>query len=161
MESWRTVLRQGFFPNMPTNGLIAAQKALASDDPRLIQGSTTTPPPLMCVQDWPVEAADFIGFVYWQSGTLEANTVGVVEEAFARACFDADQVLGEPAACRWFLNHWDQEPRHRLFSEMLDEVNMALASRAESPVQISIDEDEDDFEEDDSENGCPVGLLAK
>ena len=155
MESWREVLRNGFLPFMPTSGLLAVQKALANDDPRLIQSATTTPPPLMCVQDWPVEAADFIGFIYWQSGTLEANTVGCVEEAFARACFNADQALGEPAACRYALNHWDDaEDRHALFSEMLDEVNRELASRVPEDDEVEDDEDESDI-------GCPVALEVK
>ncbi len=47
-----------------------------SDDPRLTQGSTTTPP-LMCVQDWPVEAACVLGFCGWQGDGLE--TVAEVE----------------------------------------------------------------------------------
>lgn len=158
IESWREVLRKGFLPNMPTNGLIAAQKALASDDPRLIQGSTTTPPPVMCVRDWPVEAADFVGFVYWQSGTLEANTVGCVEEAFARACFEVDEIFVEPAACRFWLNHWDETPRHALFSEILDEVNRELASRDGDEFPVP---DEDDEDEEDSEFGCPVAMGVK
>ena len=70
--------------------------ALTGDDPRLTQGSTTTPPPLMCVQDWPVEAACALGYCGWQGDELE--TVGEVEEFFARMCFEADQRLGEPAA---------------------------------------------------------------
>src|SRR6187397_2364540 len=57
MESWRLVWRDGFVPVISTSGLEALREALKSDDPRLTQGSTTTPPPLMCVQDWPVEAA--------------------------------------------------------------------------------------------------------
>jgi hypothetical protein len=43
-----------------------------------------------------------VGYCAWQGDGLE--TVAEVEEFFARVCFEADQVLGEPAACRWFLN---------------------------------------------------------
>ena len=57
MENWRSVWRDGFIPVLTTVGLEALRGALKNDDPRLTQGSTTTPPPLMSVQDWPVEAA--------------------------------------------------------------------------------------------------------
>jgi hypothetical protein len=127
MESWRMVWRDGFVPVLSTSGLEALRDALTGDDPRLTQGSTTTPPPLMCVQDWPVEAACALGFCGWHGDELES--VGQVEEFFARACFEADQRLGEPAACRWFLNYWDDTPRERLFREMLEEVNLAIQNR--------------------------------
>ena len=60
MESWRKVWREGFAPVLSTAGLQALRKALTADDTRLIQGSTSSPPPLMCVQDWPVEAGDIV-----------------------------------------------------------------------------------------------------
>jgi hypothetical protein len=127
MESWRLVWRDGFVPVISTAGLEALRDALQSDDLRLTQGSTTTPPPLMCVQDWPVEAACALGFCGWQGEEL--HTVGEVEEFFARVCFEADQRLGEPAACRWFLNWFDDTPRNVMLRELLDEVKLALAAR--------------------------------
>ncbi len=127
MESWRLVWRDGFVPVVSTAGLEALADALRGDDPRLTQGSTTTPPPLMCVQDWPVEAACALGFCGWQGEDLE--TVGQVEEFFARLCFEADQRLGEPAACRWFLNWFDDTPRDEMRCELLTEVERALAER--------------------------------
>ena len=127
METWRKVWRDGVEPLVSTEGLEALRKALMSDDPRLLQGATTTPPPLMCVQDWPVEAACALGFCGWQGDDLD--TVGQVEEFFARACFEADQRLGEPAACRWFLNWFDDTPRDRMRRELLAEVERALADR--------------------------------
>ena len=127
MESWRLVWRDGFVPVLSTAGLESLRDALRGDDPRLTQGSTTTPPPLMCVQDWPVEAACALGFCGWQGDDLE--TVGEVEEFFARVCFEADQRLGEPAACRWFLNWFDDTPRDEMRRELLAEVEKALADR--------------------------------
>ena len=127
MESWRLVWRDGFAPVLSTTGLEALRDALLLDDPRLTQGSTTTPPPLMCVQDWPVEAACALGYCGWQGDTLD--TVGQVEEFFARACFEADQRLGEPAACRWFLNWFDDTPRAQMRRDLLAEVELALADR--------------------------------
>ena len=124
MESWRNVWRNGFIPLISTAGLEALADALRHNDPRLTQGSTTTPPPLMCVQDWPVEAACAIGYCGWIGEGL--TRVGEVEEYFARLCFEADQRLGEPAACRWWLNWYDDTPRHEMRREVLAEVELEL-----------------------------------
>jgi hypothetical protein len=127
MESWRMVWREGFAPVISTAGLEALWQALRGDDLRLTQGSTTTPPPLMCVQDWAVEGCCAVGFCGWQGEGLE--TVGQVEEFFARCCFEADQRLGEPAGCRWFLNWFDDTPREEMRRELLAEVERTLAQR--------------------------------
>src|SRR5438309_341588 len=127
MESWRKVWRDGVAPVLSTAGLQELRKALVRDDARLTQGATTTPPPLQCVLDWPVEGACALGYCAWQGDGLES--VGEVEEFFARACFEADQRLGEPAACRWFLNWYDDTPREQMRRELLAEVNLTLAER--------------------------------
>jgi hypothetical protein len=132
MESWRTVWRDGFAPVLTLKGLEALRDALAADDPRLTQGSTTTPPPLMCVQDWKCEAACLVGYAGWQGQKLE--TVGEVEEFFAKKCFQADQLLGEPAACRSLLNFFDDEPRDEVFKAILEEVEAELHKRAPRPA---------------------------
>lgn len=107
--------------------LEALKTALESDDQRLTQDNTTTPPPLMCVQDWPVEGACCLGLAGWLGEGL--TTVGEVEEYFAKLCFQADQRLGEPAACRWFLNAWDDTPRAEMFALLLAEVEYELGKR--------------------------------
>jgi hypothetical protein len=127
MESWRNVWRKGVAPLLSTESLEALRKALVSDDTRLVQGATTTPPPLQCVQDWPVEAACALGYCGWQGDGLE--TVAEVEEYFARMCFEIDQLMGEPAACRWFLNWFDDTPRDEMRRELLVEVHRSLAQR--------------------------------
>ncbi len=127
MESWRKVWRDGMAPQLSVAALTALQQALQSDDHRLLQGATTSPPPLECVRDWPVEAACVLGFCGWQGEGLE--TVAEVEEFFARACFETDQRLGEPAACRWFLNWFDDTPREEVRRELLAEVSRTLARR--------------------------------
>ena len=127
MESWTNVWRNGLAPLLSTESLEALRLALVQDDPRLIQGATTTPPPLQCVQDWPVEAACALGYCGWQGDGLE--TVAEVEEFFARMCFEIDQQLGEPAACRWFLNWFDDTPREQMRRELLVEVQRSLAER--------------------------------
>src|ERR1700692_2405932 len=133
MESWRKVWRDGIEPLLSTSSLEALQRGLANDDPRLLQGATTTPPPLQCVQDWPVEAACALGYCGWEGDGLE--TVAEVEEYFARMCFEIDQRLGEPAGCRWFLNWFAAPPRDEMRSELVGEVNRALAQR-----QTGVDE---------------------
>jgi hypothetical protein len=47
-------------------------------------------------------------------------------------CFEADRLLGEPAACRWFLNAFDAWPRDVLIRDLLPEVELALAERVAS-----------------------------
>jgi hypothetical protein len=141
MESWRKVWRDGLAPLLSTPGLEALRHALLTDDPRLLQGATTTPPPLPCVQDWPVEAACALGYCGWQGDHLES--VADVEEFFARMCFETDQRLGEPAAVRWFLNWFDETPRHEMRRQLLAEVNRVLAARgAASSEEASASGDE-------------------
>jgi hypothetical protein len=140
MESWRKVWRDGLAPLISTEALEALRAALCNDDARLLQGATTTPPPLQCVQDWPVEAACALGYCGWQGEGLES--VAEVEEYFARLCFEVDQRLGEPAACRWFLNWFDETPRDEMRSLLLTEVNRTLAQRRASPEAEEVIEDE-------------------
>jgi hypothetical protein len=127
MESWKKVWRDGVAPLLSTHSLESLRAALSADDVRLMQGATTTPPPMQCVQDWPVEAACALGYCGWQGEGLE--TVAEVEEFFARMCFEIDQRLGEPAACRWFLNWYDETPRSEMREALLAEVNLTLAQR--------------------------------
>ena len=127
METWRKVWREGLAPHLSTAGLEALRQALIQNDSRLLQGATTSPPPLQSLQDWPVEGACVLGYCGWQGDGLE--TVGEVEEFFAQLCFEADLALGEPAASRWFLNWFDDTPREEVRNLLLAEVNSTLAQR--------------------------------
>jgi hypothetical protein len=126
-EAWRQVWREGFVPVLSTAALEALREGLISGDPRLQQGATTTPPPLLSLMDWSVEAACALGYCGWQGEGLQ--TVGQVEEYFARLCYEADLRLGEPTACRHFLNWYDDTPREVVRQELLAEVELALAQR--------------------------------
>jgi hypothetical protein len=137
MDSWRKVWRDGLAPLISTAALEALRSALTTDDARLLQGATTTPPPLQCVQDWPVEAACVLGYCGWQGEGLE--TVAEVEEYFARLCYEVDQRLGEPAACRWFLNWFDETPRDTMRRQLVSEVTRTLAQRR---TELDSDESE-------------------
>jgi hypothetical protein len=130
MESWQKVWQDGVEPLLSIQGLEALHRGLLTDDARLLQGATTTPPPLACVQDWPVEGACALGYCGWVGDGLE--TVGEVEEFFARMCFEIDQRLGEPAGCRWFLNWFDETPRDEMREKLLAEVERSLRLRRQT-----------------------------
>ena len=127
VQAWQKVFRDGIAPQLCTPALGALQKALENDDPRLLQGAPTSPPPLQAVQEWPVEAACSLGYCGWQGEGLE--TVGQVEEYFARVCYEADCSLGEPAAVRWFLNWFDETPRATMRQQLAAEIARVLAQR--------------------------------
>lgn len=127
VQAWRKVFRDGLVPSLSTDHLIALKMGLTMNDPRLLQGATTTPPPLMCTQDWPVECACLVGYAGWQGDGLQ--TVGETEEFFARKCYEIDQRIGEPAGVRWLLNFWDETPREVLFPLILEEVQRAIDQR--------------------------------
>jgi len=130
VESWRVVWRDGFAPLLSSERLRRLLDILRRDDRRLTQGSTTTPPPLMCVADWPCEAGCALVCSYCEWGE---TTVGQAETEFARLCFEADQRLGEPAACRWFLNWFDDCPRNEMRIELAAEVELELTRRGDLP----------------------------
>ena len=60
------------------------------------------------------------------------KTVGQVQETWAQFCFECDNRMGEPAACRWLLNWIDDTPRAEMFRELLAEVELALSVRKHS-----------------------------
>lgn len=126
-ESWRLVLRQGFLPQWSSDRLEKAVRMLEEDSAFITQGSTTTPPPLMSVQDWPLEACDIVAFCSIEDEV--GITVGQAEEAFAEAVYVSDTVLGEPAASRWFLNTFDDTPRYEMWANLIEEFKRELTIR--------------------------------
>lgn len=147
MESWRKVWREGVAQLLSLEHLEALATALETDDVRLLQGATTTPPPLQCVQDWPVEGACALGYAFAACNrgfadngkNQEAATVGDVEEFFAICCFECDQRLSELAGCRWWLNWWDETPRQEMFALMLPEIKRTLERRNASQEENRAD----------------------
>lgn len=127
MTAWQRAWHRGFAPGLSTPALEALARALETDDARLLQGRTTEPPPLVYAQDWPVAGACAIGFCGWQGDGWE--TVAEIEEYFARACWDADRRLGEPAGGRHFLNWYDDTPRSEMRALLLVEVRRVLDQR--------------------------------
>jgi len=133
MEDWRDTWRRGIVHQLPEKGLEALREALVSDDARLIQGVTCSPPPVQSVRDWPIESADAIVFCFWMDASADPNasdaTVEEAEEFFAKVCYECDQILGEPAGCRWFLRPYDDSPRDEIFTALHAEVIRELVRR--------------------------------
>jgi len=124
MEKWRRVWREGFAPHLARAGLLALQAALLRDDPRLLQGSTCYPPLLDIMSDRAVEGACALGFCGWHGQGLKS--VGQLEAFFHHLCDAADAAFCEPAACRFFLNWYDDAPRADMRRELLAEVTRSL-----------------------------------
>lgn len=132
MENWRLCWRRGVAPLLTRPQLEALRQALASNDTRLVQESSTVPLPIRGRQDWPVEAACPLALCGWLGDGLE--TVAEVEEYFAQMCFKIDRLLDAPAGCRWFLNFWDDTPRAEAIALLLPEVDLALAAWPEKEL---------------------------
>jgi hypothetical protein len=124
MENWRKVWRDGLGVRMSSTGLEALRLALLHDDARLIQKASTCPPPVETFVGEKVEAACAIGFCGWMGEGLK--TVAEVDAFFGAACLAADESLGQPAACRFFLNWFDETPRSEMRRLLLPEVNRLL-----------------------------------
>lgn len=102
----------------------------------MIQEATTIPPPLLCVQDWPCEAACFIVYPF-AFKDAEDTLVGEAEEFFARICYQIDQACGESTACRYFLNAFDEWPRKEMISNLLAEVKKELDERIKRDTLVA------------------------
>jgi len=127
MQPWQKAWRDGLAPELSTAALIALQQALRTDDPRLLQGVTTLPPPLQCIRDWAVEGACALGFCGWQGDGL--RTVEQVERYFAKIRANTDDRLGGAPPCRAFLNWFDDTPRDQMRRQLLNEVTRELTQR--------------------------------
>lgn len=145
-DLWRTVWRKGIVPQLSDTDMENLRHALEIDDPRILQGKTTSPPPRN--DNWPIEAACPLGFVgalqlggflhdYAPDGTIvlpareHPARVAAVEGYFAALCSRVDDRLGVTFACRWFLNAVDEWPRDQMRRELLAEVNLALGRRSD------------------------------
>jgi hypothetical protein len=127
MNAWQKVFRDGIAPQLSTRALEELHKALSRDDPALLQGATTEPPPCPENDPCPVEAACPIALAGWRGEGLA--TVAEVEDFFARIVFEADRALGEPSAVRYFFHFTDAMDRETFQRELLAEVNRVLAGR--------------------------------
>jgi hypothetical protein len=131
LTAWQRVWQEGIVPQLTTKGLQGLQKALEQDSPRLIAGATTSPPPLQCMANEPVEGCCPLCYALLDGKQPYAVSVGPLEQRFAEACWDADQRCGEPGAIRYFLNAADEWSRPELIKNLLPEVRLALTQRTQ------------------------------
>jgi hypothetical protein len=130
IETWQQVWRDGIAPSLSTAELEILRAGLEQNDGRLVQGAVTFPPPLEVLADHAVERACALGYCGWQADGL--ITVALVDEFFNRICQEAGSRLGDPAACRWFLNWFDEAPRSGMRRKLLAEVCRTLSQRTDS-----------------------------
>ena len=130
MEKWRRVWREGLAPHLSQVGLLALQSALVNNDARLLQGVVSSPPPLDTLLACMATGTCAIGYCGWQGEGR--RSVGEVEDYFHRICDAADAAFHEAAACRFFLNWYDDAPRAEMRRELLAEVRLALRGRTAS-----------------------------
>ncbi len=128
LASWQRVWRAGA-PLLPTAGLEALAVALEMDDPRLLQGATTTPPPLQALADFPCDGACLLGYPLWKGKGL--TTVAEVEHEFAEfaEALVRHYEYADPAPIRWVANWADETPRDEMRREALVEVRLELQRR--------------------------------
>ncbi len=121
-EPWRVVFREGIAPQMPTEALEALRHGLLTYDVRLRPGATVQGfgpgPTYACA----------IGYGAWMG--MRLTTADGVQEFFEGVCRRADEALGQPGACRHFIQWFDERRREVVFPQLLAEVNRVLAVRA-------------------------------
>jgi hypothetical protein len=125
--NWQRIWRRGFAPVLSIAGLQALQRALETDDPCLVQGTTTHPAGVSRSANEPVCAACPLGYAGWRGEGM--STAGEVDGYFSRLCIAADERLGEMAATVDFLNWVDDTPRAAMRRQLLAEVDRTLAER--------------------------------
>ena len=137
MHTWQLVWRQGIAPCLDVSALRALRRALATDDPALLQGVTSDPPPLDTLAASPVEGACPLALAGWRGEHLA--TVAEVEEYFARVCGRATEFTGDPEAAKHFVCWWDNTDRDEARRALLAEVEGALVRRGalEAPAAVA------------------------
>lgn len=129
LEPWAAAWRQYIVPHLPASGLSALLSALKDDDPTLIQGSTTLPPPLLQTIGLPCEAGCAIAYALWKGTPVD--TVGEVERLFAAAVnASASNSMNGYNESRAFLNWFDDTPRPQMIRELIPEVELAIVNKS-------------------------------
>lgn len=132
IPAWKKVFRDGIAPSLSDDSLEYLLGALERDDPELVQGSTTVPPPLMIYHDYDCNGGCAVAYAIWKGEGI--RLIGELEEKWAAVLWEADQRLGEPAAVRYFLNFWDDTPREVVRRELSAEIWRIMRERAEQGV---------------------------
>lgn len=126
-EPWRTVLRNGLLPLLSDDAVFAIYFALANDRPDLMQGASTSPPPMLSCADQECQAGCLLSYGPWKA--LKLRTVGEVEEQFVRLCYDLDMLTGDRTATNTLLKYFDETPRDEMIRTLLPEFRDEVAKR--------------------------------
>lgn len=135
LENWRRVWRDALGPMLSIDALTALRQGLATDDKRMIQGSTTQPPPIQAIGSWACEGACLIGYAGWRGHELD--TIREVSEFFARTCAELETRMGEPAVVRHLTAFWDETPRPDAIALLLPEVDRSIALLMEGVANVA------------------------
>jgi hypothetical protein len=138
LPSWKHVWRTGIVPQVSTEGLQRLRRALLEDDSRVLTGSTCFPPPLQCCEDERVERCCPVCWLILAGKSPEAISVGLLDEAFARLCWEADKLCGQPMSIRYLLNWIDETPRPELRKQLIVECDLALAGRMPAETETPL-----------------------
>ena len=128
--AWQLAWRDGIAPQLSTAGLKALERALADDDPRLIQGCTVAPLAAVCGPWAPAQGCCPIGFSFWQGDGVA--TVGDVAASVNHVIADCTRISNVSAV--WFLNFVDSLDRVTMRHALLDEVRFVLRERRCMPT---------------------------
>lgn len=124
MERWQKVFREGFAPQLSTQGLRALREALDTDDVRLIQGRTVTPHWILGATEAPACGCP-IAFAAWHGEGLV--TAGQVGSAFCKIVERVENAID-------FINWVDITPRSEMVANLLAEVQRTLFARDREPA---------------------------
>jgi hypothetical protein len=124
MTSAEGVFKSGFAKVLSPAALASLREACRADDPRLTTGRTVFPWDTVDNAALLAECGCPVAFC----GMAGGATVGDAAAFFAKACFDADQELGEVAGCRFFLNWVDDTPRPEMLSTLAGWIDDVLAA---------------------------------
>jgi hypothetical protein len=134
-EAWETVLRDGVFPQLTDTQLAAAERAVRTDDPRLIQKQTVSDG-YRTGEGWLLAAAGcFVGYCGMAGGSC--RTVLDVRNYFNEIAARADRMLNERASLRWFLVEYDGWDRDEMRKNMLRVLKAEIARRAEARAEAA------------------------
>ncbi len=113
---WKYSWHVGVAPSLPYAGLVALRKALAEDDPSLIQNKVAA-----SRYAWNTDAACAIGYCGWKAGLARTRCE---VESFFRDVIGKDGVDANP-----FLTFFDGQPREQMRMTFLPEVEKTIAFR--------------------------------
>lgn len=162
VTSWRHAFRVGFAPQFSVDQLRDLRAALVRDDPKLIQGKTVIPRLCDEVGDAKPVGACGISYIGWHSGE-GLSSILAVEDWFGEVCHKADQLLKEPAACRYFLNFFDDTPRDEMRPLLIAEIDRELEQRVapKDPTDLLTVDAATHSRRVETSSRTPVGNKAK